>query len=167
MVKSGSHAGAWLAADLAELVARDLTRLTQEIAAFPDDAALWTAAPGVTNTAGNLVLHLEGNLREYIGRQLGGVAYTRDRRQEFSQTGFMREEMLGRVETLGRSIPGVIRRLTDADLSRAFPEMMFGRELSTAQFLVHLHGHFNYHLGQIDCLRRILTQGGRVNFVEL
>jgi hypothetical protein len=167
MVKRGSHAGARLAADLAELVTRDLRRLAQAIVAFPDDAALWTAAPGITNTAGNLVLHLEGNLKEYIGRQLGGVPDRRHRQREFSQTGFTREEMRGRVETLGQTIPGIIRRLTEADLSRAFPEMVFGRELSTVQFLVHLLGHFNYHLGQIDSLRRVLTQSGPVKFVEL
>ena len=156
-----------ITADLAALLVRDLARLGQEIAAFPDDATLWTAAPGVTNTAGNLILHLEGNLREYIGRQLGGVPYVRSRRQEFSQTGFTREEMRSRVEALGQTIPDIIRGLTDEDLRRAFPQMVFGRELPTSQFLIHLHGHFNYHLGQIDYLRRITTQSGSVQFAEL
>src|ERR1035438_684669 len=119
-----------LAADLAALFVRDLTRLAQEIAAFPDDAALWATAPGVRNPAGNLVLHLEGNLREYIGRQLGGELYTRSRRQEFSQTGITREELRGRVEALGKMIPDIVSSLADADLSRAFPEMVFGRPLS-------------------------------------
>ena len=156
-----------IATDLAGLLVRDLTRLGQEIAAFPDDAALWTAAPGVTNAAGNLILHLEGNLREYIGRQLGGVPYVRNRRQEFSQTGFTREEMRSRVDALRQTIPDIIGGLTDDDLGRAFPQKVFGRELPTSQFLIHLHGHFNYHLGQIDYLRRITTQSGKVEFVEL
>ena len=54
--------------ELAALFRRDLTRLIQQLDAFPNDQVVWQCAPGVTNSAGNLVLHLEGNLREYIGR---------------------------------------------------------------------------------------------------
>ena len=57
------------ASGLAALFSRDLTRLIQELRAFPDDKLLWESLPGVTNSAGNLALHLEGNLREFIGRQ--------------------------------------------------------------------------------------------------
>ena len=60
-----------LATELAALFARDLRRLQQQLDAFPDDATVWATAPGVTNSAATLALHLEGNLREYIGRQLG------------------------------------------------------------------------------------------------
>ncbi len=66
-----------IAGGLAALFTRDLTRLIQELQAFPSDDILWQRAPGVKNSAGNLVLHLEGNLREFIGRQLGHVAYIR------------------------------------------------------------------------------------------
>jgi hypothetical protein len=54
--------------DLAELFRRDLTRLAQEIETFPDEELLWQTVPGVTNCAGNLALHLEGNLREYVAK---------------------------------------------------------------------------------------------------
>ena len=60
-----------LASELAALFARDIARLIQELQAFPDTASVWKTAPGVTNAAGTLALHLEGNLRDYIGRQLG------------------------------------------------------------------------------------------------
>jgi hypothetical protein len=156
-----------LGTELAALFARDLARLAQEIDAFPDDGAPWETAPGVHNSAGNLVLHLEGNLRHYIGHHVAGVAYTRSRKQEFSQTGMTREELRGRVEDLSRTIPGILAGLSDADLSRTFPEIVFSGPLSTSQFLIHLHGHFNYHLGQIDYLRRILTQDGAVAFLQL
>jgi hypothetical protein len=71
------------AGELAALFRRDLNRLIQELRAFPSDEKLWAVLPGISNSAGNLILHLEGNLREYIGRQLGGVAYTRQRDLEF------------------------------------------------------------------------------------
>ena len=156
-----------LAADLAALFDRDLGRLAQEIQAFPDDQTLWVDLPGVRNSPGNLVLHLEGNLREYIGRQLGNLPYQRNRRQEFSETGLTRDDLNGRAELLRRTIPEIVARLTDQELSCAFPGIVFSRALSTAQFLIHLHGHFNYHLGQIDYLRRIATGGGPVDFAQL
>ena len=86
------------AAGLAALFSRDLTRLIQELEAFPNDEALWQRAPGVTNSAGNLVLHLEGNLREFIGRQLGGIAYRRARDQEFALNGATREDLVERMK---------------------------------------------------------------------
>ena len=73
-----------VASSLAHLFARDLARLAQEVDAFPDDVFLWEVPAGITNPVGNLILHLEGNLREYIGRQLAGVPYLRDRPREFS-----------------------------------------------------------------------------------
>lgn len=73
-----------IAIELAALVRRDLTRLLQQLQAFPNEAALWQTVPGISNSAGNLVLHLDGNLREYVGRQLGGLPYQRQRNLEFS-----------------------------------------------------------------------------------
>lgn len=145
---------------------RDRQRLLQEIASFPDDDSLWAIAPGVSNRAGNLILHLEGNLREYIGRQLGGVPYSRDRRAEFGGRDLTREDLTKRVESL-KTIPHVIANLSENVLETAFPENVFGRPWTTRQFLIHLHGHFNYHLGQIDYLRRVLTQSGAVGLVQL
>ena len=73
---------------LALIYRRDLTRLLQQVEAFPDNNSLWKTLPGVTNCAGNLVLHLEGNLREFVGRQLGGQDYQRQRPLEFSRWHF-------------------------------------------------------------------------------
>jgi len=65
------------AGGLAALFSRDLTRLIQELEAFPSDETLWQRPAGVKNSAGNPVFHLEGNLREYIGRHLGQIDYLR------------------------------------------------------------------------------------------
>src|SRR5512139_1159238 len=93
------------ARELAALFARDLRRLQQELEAFPDDASLWVTAPGVTNSAGTLALHLEGNLREYIGRQLGGGSYRRDRPAEFSTRGVPQADLVARTDRLRADIP--------------------------------------------------------------
>lgn len=152
---------------LAELFRRDLTRLSQELDAFPDEASLWATLPGVKNSAGHLCLHLEGNLRHYIGVQLGGISYTRVREQEFGSAGIPAEELKLRISQLQPLIPDVIAGLTQAQLEAVFPEPLWGGERVTSQFLFHLYGHFNFHLGQIGYLRRILTAGAAVKFVQL
>ena len=152
---------------LVMLFSRDLTRLIQELKAFPNDEALWQRRPGVKNSAGNLVLHLEGNLREYIGRQLGGVAYTRTRDQEFTRSGVSRADMVQRMENVKELVAAVVSGLSDSDLAKQHPERVLETDVCSRDLLVHLHGHLNFHLGQIDYLRRILTEGSAVAFVGL
>ncbi|MDH4063809.1 MAG: DinB family protein, partial [Acidobacteriota bacterium] len=151
-----------LATELAALFARDLTRLRQQLEAFPDTAAVWATAPGVSNVAGTLALHLEGNLREFVGRQLGHIDYQRDRPAEFGTRGMAQSELVARAAALADDIPPVIAALSDAALSATFPEVVLGAPISTRQFLIHLNGHLNYHLGQIDYLRRVTTGHGAI-----
>jgi len=153
-----------LSIELAALFSRDLERVAQEVAAFPSDEALWKTAPGVTNSAGNLALHLEGNLREFIGRQLGGVAYKRDRPFEFAATGLTRDEVAARIDSVKAIIAPA---LATASLDAVFPENVLGLPLTTRQFLLHLLGHLNYHLGQIDYLRRVNTGDGAIKLAGL
>ena len=152
-----------IATELAELFARDLGRLRREIESFTADAALWQALPGIANAAGNLALHLEGNLREYIGRQLGGIAYVRARPLEFSTKDLPRSELAARIAALEASIPGVVASLSPEALEARFPEDVLGEPLPARHFLMHLYGHLTYHLGQINYLRRIADQPGLPN----
>jgi hypothetical protein len=154
-------------AELAALFARDLMRLMQQLRAFPDSESLWKTAPGVTNSAGNLALHLEGNLREYIGRQLGDIPYARQRPLEFSQKGLTTADVIKRIEQVHETIPGVIRGLSSVALDAQYPEQVLGVPITTRQFLIHLQGHLNYHLGQIDYLRRITTGAGAISLAGL
>ncbi len=156
-----------IAEGLARLFSRDIARLIQELQAFPNDEALWQRAPGVKNSAGNLTLHLEGNLREYVGRQLAGVPYKRVRDEEFSSNGLSREELSGRMRRVKELVSSVVSQLSDSQLAATYPERVLETPLSSHDFLVHLHGHLNFHLGQIDYLRRILTEGPAVAFAGL
>jgi hypothetical protein len=155
-----------LANELAALFTRDLTRLLQEIRAFPDTASLWKTAPGVTNAAGTLALHLEGNLREYVGRQLGGVDYQRDRPLEFSARGVDQGELGVRLEAVRELVGRVVGGLTPEVLDGAYPEPFNGEQLTARQFLIHLYGHLSYHLGQIDYLRRVTTGDGALQLAQ-
>jgi hypothetical protein len=156
-----------VATEIADLFRRDLTRLLEELAAFPGEDVLWKTLPGIRNSAGHLALHLEGNLREYIGRQLCGVEYTRNRPLEFNSEPVPSEEIRQRIEWLRKWLPALIALLPNAVLEADYPERMWRSRLTARQFLIHLSGHFNYHLGQIDYLRRVLTGNGTVKFAQL
>jgi hypothetical protein len=145
-----------LASELAWLFKRDLTRLSKQVESC-EDARLWKVQPGVTNSVGNLALHLEGNLREFVGRQLGQVEYQRTRDLEFSRKGLSKIELLTRISELGQLIPLVIESLSPEQLEKEYPSVVLDAPMSTQQFLVHLYGHLSWHLGQLDYLRRINT----------
>ena len=149
--------------DLASLFSLDLTRLEKQIEAFPNDQALWQALPGVINPAGNLALHIEGNLREYVGRQLGKLSYNRNRELEFSLRGMSRYEVGTRIAELRQSIPPVIQELSSEQMEMEYPEVVLKVATTTQEFLIHLYGHLNWHLGQVDYLRRILIADGSMN----
>jgi hypothetical protein len=151
-----------LSAELAALFRRDLARLVRQHEATPD-GDLWRVVPGVSNSAGNLLLHLNGNLREYIGRQLGGVPYQRDRPREFAASNVERTEMAAALAELVTLIPGVLEAVPDAGWDETFPENVLGMPLTNRQFVLHLYGHLHYHLGQIDYLRRVLTGQGALS----
>jgi len=141
--------------------------LIQELHAFPDTAAVWKTVPGVTNAAGTLALHLEGGLRHFIGWRLGKIAYQRDRPLEFSARDVERDELIARLEAVKASIPKVIAALTDAELDAIDPDNGTGKPMTTCQWLTHLYGHLNYHLGQVDYLRRVATGDGAIKLAEL
>ena len=145
------------AKELATLFRRDLAKLIQHIESFPDDESIWQVLPGVSNAAGNLALHLQGNLREYVGRQLGEISYVRNRPLEFSARGLSRREVCAQLTDLMNSIPLVIENLTDEQLESEYPEVVLETAISTRAFLIHLYGHLNWHLGQVNYLRRILV----------
>jgi hypothetical protein len=156
-----------IADELAALFRRDLTRLAQQLPAFTDHSAVWQCVPGIGNSSRNLILHLEGNLREYVGRILGSYPYRRARDEEFAAFGIPLAELATRIEDIRRLVPAVIGRMSDAQMEATFPDDPLGSPISTRQFLVSLHGHLNYHLGQIDYLRRILTHGSAIEYTQL
>jgi hypothetical protein len=156
-----------LTTDIAALFVRDAKRLVQEIEAFPDDDTLWRVCPGISNSAGNLALHLEGNLREFIGRQLGGIDYVRQRDLEFSTRDVPREEVLERIRPLSTMLGNVIAALTPETLDGIHPYKPLGTSMSSRQFLIHVYGHLSYHLGQIDYLRRFFTGHGAIDFAKI
>jgi hypothetical protein len=156
-----------LASELAALYSRDLTRLAQELRAFPDTDSVWRTVPGVSNAAGTLALHLEGGLRHFIGLRLGSIDYKRDRPLEFSARGIDRDALVARIEAVQASIPNVIASLSEATLDEIDPNNGTDQPLTTRQWLIHLYGHLSYHLGQVDYIRRVVTGNGAIELAAL
>lgn len=142
--------------DLLSLFQRDLQSLRKEITSFNHEADLWRTLPGIANSAGNLCLHLCGNLRHYVGHVLGGDAYVRDRPKEFAAKDLSKAELLAEIDRTLASVERGLGKLAPAQWDTPFPVALPVDAANTGQFLMHLYGHFNLHLGQVNYLRRIL-----------
>ena len=140
---------------------RELRALDREIAAYPDDESVWKAPEGISNSAGNLALHMAGNLRHFIGGVLGGSGYVRDRDAEFKTTGLSRDELRAIVASTIDELSKAFDRITDEQLLREFPLPIMERRLRAFDFVTHLAVHLSYHLGQLDYHRRLLTPGAK------
>ena len=139
----------------AELFDRDLSRLRDEVKIFKNEDNLWRKADGISNTAGTLVLHLLGNLNYTIGALIGHNGYVRDREKEFSAIDIPQADLITDIEKLIEIVKPVLAELNQQKLDQQYPLVMFG-EKSTAFYLSIFYGHLNYHLGQINYLRRML-----------
>ena len=146
-----------LAADLLVRFRRDVRCFIREVEAFPDDATLWRTLPGIHNSAGNLALHVAGNLRLFVGAALGGTGYQRNREQEFGQRGGTRAEVVAALECANLEVEAGLKALTLGALAEPFPQAVGGFQPPTGRFLVHLAAHLAFHLGQAGSLRRALT----------
>jgi len=139
----------------AELFERDLLKLRDEIKHFKDEDNIWRKEDGISNTAGTLVLHLVGNLSYTIGALIGNTGYVRDRVKEFTTTDVPAKKLIADIESLVEIIKNSLAGITQQKLDEQYPLESFGTH-STSYYLLHFYGHLNYHLGQINYLRRVL-----------
>ncbi len=141
---------------LTELFERDLHKLITEIELYKDENELWLIREGISNSAGNLCLHIIGNLNHFVGATLGNTSYVRNRDEEFSLKNIPRNELVSEIENSIRVVTTTLETLPDSDIQKDFPLEMFGRIVTNTQILVHLYGHLSYHLGQINYHRRLV-----------
>jgi uncharacterized damage-inducible protein DinB len=141
---------------LRNIFKRDLEKLEQEISAYATDANLWVVENNIANSGGNLCLHLIGNLKTFIGKELGGFNYTRDRDAEFSTKGVQRDVLLAAIMETREMVDSSLAKLKQDDLNRMFPVLVFSERTTIEYMLVHLATHLTYHLGQINYHRRLL-----------
>ena len=135
---------------------RDLDKLKEEINLFKNEDDIWKIKQGITNPAGNLVTHLLGNLNHFIGKTLGHTDYVRKRDEEFSVKNIPREKLISDINSLKETIKNTLSHLSEEDLEKEFPVKIQEQTFTTQNMLIYLLAHFNYHLGQVNYLRRML-----------
>lgn len=141
---------------LQSLFTRDLNKLKSEIESYQNESQIWTIDKNISNSAGNLCLHLIGNLNTYIGAEIGKTGYIRNRELEFSLKDVPRSELISKIENTLLVVNNALDTLTESDLEAIYPLVVFEKEMPTGFFLVHLSTHLAYHLGQINYHRRLL-----------
>ncbi|NHA06642.1 DUF1572 family protein [Mucilaginibacter sp. HC2] len=141
---------------LAGFYERDLRKLIEEVNLFKNEEDLWRTQGTVKNPAGNLVLHLIGGLNHLIGKTLAKSGYVRNRDEEFSRKGVKREELVTGLEELILLINRTIKSLTPEQMDGEFPIFFDKPHTSVSYVLVQLMAHLNYHLGQVNYIRRVL-----------
>jgi hypothetical protein len=144
-----------LTENLALIFERDILKLKTEITAYADENKLWIIAPGISNSGGNLCLHLLGNLQHFIGGVLGNSGYVRNRPEEFSQKNIPVNSMVKTIEHTAAIVASTIRSISPETLAKEYPEKVMDQTWSTEYFLLHLLAHLSYHLGQINYHRRL------------
>ena len=116
---------------LQKLFRRDLEKLKQEITLYNDESNLWKVEKGIANSAGNLCLHLVGNLNAYIGAEIGKTGYTRHRDLEFSLKNIPGNELVKMIEDTIIVVENGFDTLKDDDLEKEYPLLVFAEKTST------------------------------------
>jgi uncharacterized damage-inducible protein DinB len=139
-----------------EIFERDLNKLITEIKAYTDESKLWIVAKEINNSAGNLCLHINGNLRHYIGAVLGNSGYERDRNGEFSKKNVSKDELLRDIEGTIEVVIKTLSELPAGTFNKIYPVEISNKKMTTDFLLIHLISHLNYHLGQVNYHRRLI-----------
>jgi hypothetical protein len=145
-----------MSSTLADFYERDIRKLIEEVNLFRNEEDLWRTRGLVKNSGGNLVLHIAGGLNHLIGATLAKTGYVRDREQEFIGKGVLRKDLVAQLEDLIPMINKTVASLTPEQMEAEYPIFFDKPKTSVSYVLMQLLLHLNYHLGQVNYLRRIL-----------
>ncbi len=148
----------FLSQTVLEILNRDLNKVIQEIESYENEDHIWSLSGSISNTGGNLALHIAGAINHFIGAVLGKNGYVRERDKEFSVKHLSREEIVSQVKSAIDTIQQVLPGISETNLENEFPEKPGGKSMTTGFFMIHLVSHINYHLGQINYHRRLLDK---------
>lgn len=144
---------------LIEIFERDLNKLKGEINSYKNEESLWKTSGEISNSGGNLCLHLIGNINHFVGAILGENGFARNRDSEFSSKNIARAEIIGNIDKTIEVVKTTLGKLSNEDFDENFPVEKHGEVVKTDFMLLHLLTHFNYHLGQINYHRRLIQTG--------
>ena len=129
------------------LMEEGVTRINKCLAELTK-AEIWFRPNDNSNSVGNLVLHLCGNVRQWIVSGLGGKEDTRQRADEFKEIGpIPTSELLARLNDVMEEVNEVLDQLTADRIAQ--PVVVQGFNETVLSVLIHVVEHFSYHVGQI------------------
>src|SRR5712691_11748644 len=121
-----------------------------------DDQQIWWRANEQSNSIGNLLLHLSGNIRQWIVCGLGDATDSRDRDLEFAQRGEIPRAEL--FDKLKRTVDEAVATLARLDPDKLLEKHgIQGLEVSALEAVLHVVEHFSMHAGQIILITKLLT----------
>ena len=142
---------------LKEIFERDLNKIKKEIDLYENEEMMWVIKAEVNNSAGNLVLHLCGNLKHFIGVVLGDSGFKRDRDAEFNGPNVSRASLHKQIDETRNIVMETLNNLNELKLESTYPINVLRENMSTEFFLTHLATHLSYHLGQLTYHRRLIS----------
>ena len=122
-----------------------------------DDKQIWWRANPESNSIGNLVLHLSGNVRQWIVCGLGDGNVGRDRDAEFAQRELIpRDELLARLKQTLAEVDETLARFDPGKLLE--PRQIQGLVVTALEAVLHVVEHFTMHTGQIIMLAKMFAE---------
>lgn len=144
--------------ELSNLFIRDLNTLKSELKAYQNADKIWIIDSEIKNSAGNLALHLVGNLNHFVGHILCKTDYKRDRDAEFNSKNIIVSDLCFLINETIQIFEDKFKNVKAEKLEEDYPIQIFDDIKSTRHFLMHLLTHLSYHLGQINYHRRLLDE---------
>ena len=123
---------------LKEVYLKNLNSLMTEISLYNSEEDIWKVEPGILNSAGNLTLHLMGNLNFFIGTYLGDTGYVRDRDREFSDKDIPKLQLMNDLNETINMLDVTLSNLSDEALLQVYPTDKFGEGKTNAYILTYL-----------------------------
>ncbi len=143
---------------LIQIYEMDLRKVIEEIKKYENEEDLWLLDKEITNSGGNLALHLIGNINHFFGAVLGGTDYKRERELEFSDKNASRSAIIEGLENAISVLKSALNNLSDEDFQKDYPVEFGGGKQKTVAVIIYMLSHLNYHLGQINYHRRLLSK---------
>jgi uncharacterized damage-inducible protein DinB len=136
----------------------ELNNLITEIKLYKNEENIWRIEKNISNSAGNLTLHIIGNLHTFIGKEIGKTNYVRDRELEFKQIRIPRIELINNINSTIEMVKNSLISITNEELKYDYPILKFSKIETNEYLLIHLIKHLTYHLGQINYHRRLIDK---------
>src|SRR5712691_3806612 len=146
-------------------LAKDFLPKIERCVGLLNDQQVWWRANEQSNSIGNLLLHLSGNVRQWIVCGLGGATDSRDRDSEFAQRGEIpRAELFDRLKRTVDEAVTVLARLDPEALLEK--HRIQGLEVSALEAVLHVVEHFSMHAGQVVYITKLLSSAD-LHFYDL